>query len=152
MVKHGVTANPKQDTQHEIVQFNLGELTALAKEGEKIVFTKEAEPALVKFLEFCEQVDLLKEKLKQSIYESANSIMPNNTGIHGKRVAFKASERVYGAKYDFSGVAIEEFVIVKKTVDSKAVDAYVDENNALPDGIIEKEREPQLSLTLSLKS
>jgi len=152
MVKHGVTANPKQDTQHEIVQFNLGELKALAKEGEKIVFTKDAETSLVKFLEFCEQVHLLTEELKKKIYEAGNEVMPNFKGVEGKRVAFKAMERSYGAKYDANSNADETFMIVKKTVDSKKVDEYVKEMNELPDGIIEREREDKLSLSLELKT
>lgn len=152
MVKHGAMVNPKQDTQREIVQFDFSEIKALVKEGEKIAFTREAEAPLVKFLEFCEQIDNLKKALKDRIYESANSVLPNNTGIGGERVDFKVTNKAYGAKYDFTPNASAEYIIVKKTVDSKLVDKYLKDNEELPEGITENQREKQLSLSLELKT
>lgn len=143
-------AMAKQKATESNITFNLGEMRALAKEGEKIVFTPDAEQALIKFLHFCEQVDKLKEELKNKIYESGQTVMPNLGKIEGEEIVFRTSDRSYGAKYEFSkGKVDEQFVELKTSVNTKKVEEYVKEHGELPSGIEERKREKQLSHSLS---
>jgi len=126
--------------------FNLNEMTALVKEGNAIVLNGKAELSLLKFLQFCKQVDKLKEELKEQILISGNAIMPNFKGVEGEKV--KISVREYGARYEMNSQVEDEFVITRKYVDADKVDAYIKENGTLPKGIEETQREGKLSISL----
>lgn len=148
---HGIGKYSKVDndvvaTQSKSLTFNLQEMTALVKEGNAIVLNGKAELSLLKFLQFCKQVDKLKEELKEQILISGNAIMPNFKGVEGEKV--KISVREYGARYEMNSQVEDEFVITRKYVDADKVDAYIKENGTLPKGIEETQREGKLSISL----
>lgn len=133
-------------SQSKDLVFNLQEMQALALEGGNIVFNGKAEASLLKFVQFCKQLEELKEKLKEQLLLNGNSLMPNFKGVEGEKV--KISVREYGARYEMNSQVDDEFVIIRKYVDADKVDAYIKENGTLPKGIEETQREGKLSISL----
>lgn len=123
-----------------------------AQEGGKLIFKPEAETELLKLLELKDMVDNAIEHVKVDIEKAGKGISPDFTGVVGQRV--RALYRVFGEKYTYDKALVEkarpylsEFTIRK--VQSGVVDDYVKREGTLPEGIIEKERVPKISLSIA---
>lgn len=127
---------------------------ALAMEGGKFVFKKEAEDKLVELLEIQQIVNEAVDEAKKQIQEAGESIDPSFKGVIGEKV--KAIFRTYGAKYTYR---MNELDIAKPflkekvfySVDSKAVDEHIKQSGKLPEAIYDKERTKSISFTLQNK-
>lgn len=127
------------------------ELFDLVKKGSRLPVKKEAEKKLIKFLEYVEYVNSLKDKLLEMIKEEAEKIMPNFTTIEGEKV--KITRRLAGYKYEITDEEnakkfVKEFVVKRKVVDTEAVEKFLGEAGKLPDGIAEKARKELLKVEI----
>lgn len=109
---------------------------ALSLEDNAAIFAKLAEFATVKH-QLDDAMDAIKSveaEVKGMINAKAKELYgPNWQAIAGP--GYKISRSFTGAKYDHIGKASEEFIIIKQSVDSKAVDNYVKAHSELPEGI-----------------
>lgn len=125
----------------------LGELEHLSLESEKLVINPSTEDAVLKLV----YLKLLTEKYlkhaKDVLAQQASEVMPNFKGFIGRYL--KGTYRSYGAKYtvDLRDMPDPSFYTIKTSysVDSKAVEDYLKEHGSLPQGIIENDRELQLT-------
>jgi hypothetical protein len=109
---------------------------ALSLDDNAALFGKLAEFAHVKaqIKDLGDLIDKAEIEIKGIINSKAKALYgPNWQAIAGP--GYKISRSFTGAKYEQVGAAPEEFIIVKQSVDSKAVDNYVKGNSALPEGI-----------------
>ena len=126
------------------------EIKALAKEGGKLVFKKEAEESLIKLLELQSLINEQVELVKSAIIEAGTSIDASFLGVRGERV--KASYRFFGPKYTYSlgDVSVASPFLEKvefyKVIPEK-VEAYLEEVGELPPGIKEKARTKSLVIS-----
>lgn len=128
------------------------EIRALAREGDKFIFKKEAEKGILELLEVQKQVNEAVETLKMAIAEAGCKIDPSFSGVRGEKV--NAVFRFYGEKYEYDWTKKEELkpFLNEKTyfkVDSDKVDGYLEQVGELPDGIKLKDRSKKLSLSIS---
>lgn len=109
---------------------------ALTLDDNAELFAKLAEFATAKG-QIDEALDAIKRaevQVKGIINAKAKQLYGNNwQAIAGP--GYKISRSFTGAKYEQTGAAPEQFIIIKQSVDSKAVDNYVKANSALPEGI-----------------
>lgn len=144
-----MTKKMQGKAQENQLIINLEEVNSLAIQGGKLMYTPDAERAIVGLLTLKEIVDRHIEEIKGKIAAAGKKLDPNFKGVVGQEV--KSIYRSYGEKYEYDGTtkmpdgALKEIVTVK--VDSKFVESYVKVNGKLPKGITEKERVPVLSLT-----
>ena len=127
------------------------DLTPLVTEGGKLVFNKKAEVAIVALLDHYREVGEAIDSLKKTIAEAGQSISPDFKGVVGEKV--KAVYRLYGDRYEYDKSRKEELMPFLKLINwyklsPEKVDEYVEQTGTVPDGIILKEREPVISLTL----
>lgn len=109
---------------------------ALKLEDNAELFNKLAEFATVKakIKDAVEAIDKVETDIKGIINSKAKQLYGNDwQAIAGQ--GYKISRSFTGAKYEQVGAAPEQFIIIKQSVDSKAVDNYVKANSALPEGI-----------------
>ena len=109
---------------------------ALDLNNEPQLFAKLAEIAQVKSMmaDAKEALDKVEAEVKGLINAKAKQLYGDNwQAIAGP--GYKISRSFTGAKYEQFGAAPEEFIIIKQSVDSKAVDNYVKAHNELPEGI-----------------
>lgn len=133
----------------EAIQKIVGE--ALSLDDNAAVFSKLAEFAHVKtkLKDIEELVDKAEAEIKGIINSKAKALYgPNWQAIAGP--GYKISRSFTGAKYEQVGAAPEEFIIVKQSVDSKAVDNYVKGHSALPEGIAVNQARGE-SIRMSIK-
>lgn len=98
-----------------------GQLAAIAKTKKQVA-------------DVMEQVEQIERDAKGLINAKAKALYgPNWQAIKGP--GYKISRSMTGSKYEHAAGAPEQFIIVKTSVDSKAVDKYVTETNELPTGI-----------------
>ena len=109
---------------------------ALSLDDNAALFSKLAEFATVK-RQLDDAMDAIKKvetDIKGIINAKAKQLYgPQWQAISGP--GYKISRSYTGAKYEQVGSAPEQFIIVKQSVDSKAVDNYVKETSELPEGI-----------------
>lgn len=132
-----------------IIKFDEDKLSSLAQVGGELVITKDAETAILALLELKEKVEHALEVVKNKIKEDGMAIDPSFKGVVGEHV--KATYRTFGEKYTYNRSQEDNLMpFLKETkyykVDSTKVDEYVKETKEMPEGIIEKERVPQISL------
>ncbi len=132
-----------------IIKFDEKKLPTLIKEGSDLVWSKKAEEGILLLLRYREMIDEALEKIKAKIAEDGKAIDPSFKGVVGEHI--KAMFRTYGEKYTYNRAYEDDLQpFLKETkyykVDSEKVDEYVKELNELPEGIVEKEREPIISL------
>jgi ssDNA-binding Zn-finger/Zn-ribbon topoisomerase 1 len=137
----------------------LPDLLKLAEDGKKIVFSGDAESALVAFLEHEAKVAEVKEQLKEWIKQSALSYSKSFSSVSSDKVSvmYRAYGAAFGLEQEIDPEAEAELIdagILKEEVkhswkiDSKALEAYVKEHNAVPAGIATLPRTKQISLSL----
>lgn len=132
---------------------NIEKLPQLIEKADTMLITAEGEEILVQLLEIQQQVEDAIDEAKAKIEAKALELDPNFASIQGDRV--KVYYRAYGSKYIIEPDRIADVpkelynTKVKYEADSKAIDAYINEHEGkVPLGVVEKEREKQLSITL----
>lgn len=127
-------------------------LQSLIEEGKNITTTPKAEAAIVAILTLQEEVEAAIDEAKRVISEAALKINPNFSSIRSDKV--KIGYKTYGQKYaiDESKLpSIPEECYSKKVViapNSKAIEAYLEKNKVVPEGVVEKIRTKSLSIAL----
>ncbi len=127
-------------------------LDQLVVDADKIFLTPDGEKTLVKLLEIQKQVELAIDEAKSKLEVAALKVNPNFSSIQADKV--KVYYREYGAKYyvdETQKDLIPEGLVAEKvsfSVDSKAVEKWVEEKGAMPTGIKEVERGKTLSFSL----
>lgn len=109
---------------------------ALSLDDNAAMFAKLAEFAHVKAMlkDATEQLDKAEADIKGIINSKAKQLYgPNWQAISGP--GYKISRQFTGAKYEQVGAAPEQFIVIKQSVNSKAVDEFVKANSELPEGI-----------------
>ena len=134
-----------------IIKVDINELATFAEEGGKLVFKQSAEDNIVKLLQLKKLIDDALEKVKADIEEAGKKISPDFKGVVGQQV--KAIYRTFGEKYTYDKDKLDEASaylkeIVWRKVKSDEVNAYVKKNDKLPNGIIEKDRKPKISISV----
>lgn len=145
-------SSPKQATS--LITIDVNEVAALADKSGELIFTPEAEDALVKLLQMQEMVNAAIEFAKEKIAETGEEMMPGFSGVASDKV--KVSYRQYGGKYGFEqslkDEIPEEFIktttTTRNSVVSKEVEKFVKEKGGLPNGIYERPRAKKMSIEL----
>lgn len=109
---------------------------ALTLDNNAELFAKLAEFAGVKG-QLDEALDAIK-KVEIEIKSIINAKAKQLYGHSWQAIAgpgYKISRSFTGAKYEQVGAAPEQFIVIKQSVDSKAVDNFVKAHSALPEGI-----------------
>jgi len=138
----------KAQSENQLI-INLDDVQSLATEGGKLMYTPDAENAIVGLLTLKDTIDRYIEEIKGKIAAAGRKLDPNFKGVVGEQV--KSIYRSYGEKYIWDGVTktgegiMKEIVTIKP--DGKVIEAYVKTNGEMPAGIEERERTPVLSLT-----
>ena len=127
------------------------EIVALSEKAGKLVFDKGADEALAKLLEWQNKINEIVTQVAFKIEEAGISLSPDFKGVLGGKT--KAVRRLYGDKYTYDKSRRDIVKPYLKTItfykpDSELVENYKENKGKLPDGIIEKEREPKLKLSL----
>lgn len=126
-------------------------ISQLVEKSGEIMLSNEGEEYLVKLLKLQEQVEEAVKQAKKAIEDSALAISPNFKSITSDSV--KISYRAYGARFKIDESYIGEIprhLYETKTtysVNTKEVEKYAEEHG-LPRGIVEPERQPQISIKL----
>ena len=133
-----------------VITIDLDTVNQMALEGGKLMYTPEAEEAIVALLTLQELIDKKVDYIKGQIAEAGKDLDPNFKGVVGERV--KSIYRTYGEKYRWDGYAETPKEVLKTVttikVDGPAIDTWIKEKGEFPKGIEEKERTPVLSLKL----
>lgn len=134
------------------ITFNPAAITKFARDGEKFILKQEAEKELLKLLQVQAMVDRLVKQTKEAIANAGLKIDKGFKGVIGENI--RAVYRVYGEKYNYDRSNPPEAFLTSKTYwkpDSTKIDEYYQKTGKLPEGITEKEREPQLSISITDK-
>lgn len=124
----------------------------LSDEGGKLVFSAEAEQALITLFEMKEVIDAAIDRAKATIAETGLAYNPNFTSVQGDKV--KAGYRYFGSKYRIDQANFEKLPAamyktkVSHSPDTKAIDEFLKEHGNLPLGINYAERTRQVSLRI----
>jgi len=130
----------------------LDDIKKISKDGDKIFLEPEGENVLIQILEAEKQLAEVKEEVKAKLAETALKIDPNFSSIQSDKV--KVYYREYGSKYYIDETQIDlipEDLVTPRlsySVNSKAVEEWVDQHGGMPTGIKEVERVKTLSFTL----
>lgn len=135
------------------MQIDIEKLKKLKAESDKIFLEPEGEEILVELLELQEQVEEAIKAAKVKLEETALKLNPLFSSIQADKI--KVFYRAYGTKYiiDESKIRfIPKELYTSKTTytpESDAIDKFIDQNKGkIPDGIIEPERQKQISFSL----
>jgi hypothetical protein len=135
-----------------MVKINVEKLDQLKADADKIFLLPDGEKALVQLLDIQKQVEAAIDEAKQRLETAALKVNPNFSSIQGDRI--KVYYREYGAKFyvdDTQADLIPAGLVVERvsySVDSKAVENWVDEKGKMPTGIKEVERKKTISISL----
>jgi len=138
--------------QQDIITVSKKDILQFKEEGGKLFFSAKAETQLLKLLELKEMIDSAIEEVKEQVAIAGQEVSLDFRGVIGQRV--RAIYRVFGEKYTYDKGMTEEArpwlneFTVRKVI-STEVDAYTKEHDTLPPGIIEKERAPKISLSIT---
>jgi len=133
------------------MKIDIDKLNQLVVEGDKILFTAEGEAVLLELFKIQDQVEEAFKAVKLKIAETALKQDPNFTSIQGAKI--KVFYRSYGSKYKIDASLVDQVpkelyeVKVSYSAKSKEIDNYAEEHGGVPYGIIETEREKQISIT-----
>lgn len=132
---------------------NIEKLPQLIEKADSIFISSDGEDILIQLLDLQQQIEDAIDEAKAKIEAKALELDPNFASIQGDRV--KVYYRAYGSKYIIEPDRIADVpkelynTKIKYEADSKAIDAFINEHEGkVPLGIIEKDREKQLSITL----
>lgn len=133
----------------DIIRIDPKEIINYQQEGGKLVFKPSAEFSLIQLLKAKDFIDEQIDLVKKSIETAGLSISPGFKGVIGEKV--KAIYRVYGDKYDIINEKVDRQYIkttITEKIDTDAVDEYMKKHKELPFGIVERQRAPQISISL----
>lgn len=134
----------------DIIKVDPKEIDIMKEEGGKLVFKKNAEEHLLRLLMLEDMIEKAIDYAKEKIADAGLEIDPGFKGVKGEHVS--ATYRNYGAKYDHDWKKrgdLKAFLKKKEywSVDSEAVETYLDQTGELPEGIFEKDRSKKLSIS-----
>lgn len=127
-------------------------LEELVQNADKIFLTPEGEKTLEGLLAIQKQVEAAIEEAKSRLEAAALKINPNFSSIQADKI--KVYYREYGSKYYIDETQkdlVPDGLISQKvsySVDSKAVEKWVDDKGTMPTGIKEVERKKTISFSL----
>ena len=133
----------------DLIIIDKNAIVGLVEKGGRFLFKPEAEDSLDELLRLQELVNEAVEQAKLAIGELGVKIHPGFKGVRGKKV--RCIFKKYGAKYNFLKSKREElmpFLNAREsfTVNSNAVEDHLANTGKLPEGIVETERTPKLSM------
>lgn len=137
------------------VDIDLDEVNSIVTDALKLddnaqLFSKLAEFAKVKaqVANAIEALDKIEADIKGVVNAKAKQLYGDNwQAIAGP--GYKISRSFTGAKYEHIGEAEEQFIVIKQSINSKAVDEYVKANSELPTGIaVNGSRGEQIRITV----
>lgn len=135
------------------ITIDTDKIAELAKEGEDIVMTSEAEGALVELLELEKGIKKAIDKVKHNIAKKAEKLNPNISSIKSDRL--KIYYRQYGSKYYLDDQQLDRIPKnlykrkVRYSVDSKQLEEYLKlHDGKMPIGIRQNKREKKISFSL----
>lgn len=130
------------------------QLTLLVQDGEQIIMRPDAEDAIATLLEVEEQIKQIKDQLKARILLAGERYSPHFTGVTSDRLRITYGVQGGQAKYYIEADKINEVdksmytQKISYSIDTKAVDKFVKEHGALPQGINPTTRSKSLSIGL----
>lgn len=134
-----------------IITIDLNKVGKWVDESKDLILTPKAEESLKNLLDLQEQIDSAIKQAKENIKTEALTYNENFTGL--KTDNFKVTYRAYGARYTIERQYADAIpadltkTVIKVSVNIKAVDEYLENNNGMmPLGILETEREKQISI------
>lgn len=136
----------------DIIKPYLDKLKKLTLEADKILIDPEGENVLLTILEAEQEIVDLKEKAKLILEQKALKLNPNFSSIQADKV--KVYYREYGSKYYLDETQkdlVPEGMLSEKisySINSKAVEDWVNEKGHMPTGIRESDRNKTLSISL----
>lgn len=135
-----------------MLKIDLKKIKKLSKKADEIFLKPEGEKVLVDLLEAQAEIEKAIDEAKAILEKTALKKNPNFSSIQADKV--KVYYREYGAKYyvDENQLDLIPEGLTKKqvkySVDSKAVEDWVDEHDAMPTGIKEVDRKKSISISL----
>lgn len=149
-----ITTPAQQQAAKYLAEANafIANLADLTQDADKIFFSPDGEDALAEFMTGLEKVARAELAIKTVLEQRALEMNPNFSTIVGNKVA--VSYRQYGARYTFEPGLEQEVpeqlvkVEIKRSLDPKAVENYINETGGMPYGVQEKDREKKISITL----
>ena len=141
--------------QDNIISVDIDDVKDLVLRGSDIVMTAEAEEALFKLLKLESIIKSALDTAKKNIEERALAYNPNFKSVEGDNV--KVGYQFFGAKYAIDDKQLDNIpgnlyeTSTKYSPDSKAIDQIAAEKQALPLGIIERERTKTITIKLAEK-
>lgn len=124
------------------------EIAKICKDGSDFVLDAGAEESLARLLDIQDQIAEFVGQVKKNIETSALKLDGNFTGLKGDKL--KIEYRAYGAVYDapFPETVENTYCTSKRvySLNTKAIEAYEQEYDGLPEGIMRKERSKQLTI------
>lgn len=134
------------------ITFDTDLLAEVKEESGNLFLTPEASDKIASFLEFKKQIELFEDEMKEEIKKRASEFDPNFKSITGDKC--RVSYREFGTKYTIDPSLTKEMDVslfdidVKFKPNSVAIESFVKENGGIPYGVIEKERNKSISITL----
>lgn len=135
------------------ITIDTDQVKLLTDDTGKIIFTPDAENAIVQLNELKKSLDEAEKEMKQNIESEALKYDKNFKSVQGDRV--KVTYRSYGAKYRLDESRVDEVPpqliekkVVYKLASSGDIDKYLEENEGLPVGIEVPDRPKQISITI----
>ena len=131
------------------ITVDLDHLNTLIKDADQILLSADGEKAIIQLLELKELVVKAEKAAKLAIEVAALKLDMNFTSVESDKI--KISYRAYGPRYKIDESHIDKLptTLYKKVVKfsplPKAIDDHSDEHG-LPLGVIENEREKQISI------
>ena len=138
-----------------VVKTFFSDIKLLSKKGEDVLFNPEAEEYVVKLLQIQEVVEEALEHIKSQVILEGDKVFPGSKGFKGAYI--DGIKRKYGDKYWYDKSKTSDLTPYLREVkyfkvDSEKVDEYLETVGELPTGIMENQREEQLTIKLKDES
>jgi len=136
-------------TENKII-VDLDDLGKLVHDGTDIVLDPKAEQALIDLIELQARVEGALATVKRQIEEKALEYNPNFTSVQASRI--KVGYQFFGSKYTIDESKIDKLPqhMYKTKITYSPIGAEVDkfakEHNALPLGIVERDRTKSITI------
>jgi hypothetical protein len=128
----------------DLIKIDPKQITIWAEESGKLIFKPEAEKAFDELLKHQKLVNETVENVLKGIKEAGEAINPDFKGVKGEKYVIRKQQ--FGNRYTFKQAKAGQLGAFLKpvsynTVNSEAVDAYLETVGELPEGIEYKDRE-----------
>lgn len=112
----------------------------------KTIIDDEIVKLINNFVRAKQQMDKVEEQLSDVIASAINNLDPDITIIRSDD--FRIQFRRFGSRWDFIQDSVEEkYLINKKSLNTKEVDAFFKKNGQLPPGVFDRDGEKKVSIT-----